>query len=154
MAESHNLPIMLGDFNGVQEAVDTMANYRAKVCRSLADFLTSFPAINSFRFCHPGDREYTLRRPGVAPSRLDRAYVPGTHLPLIGAVCQVPTTSDHSALCLSFKGSLAAALPASPPPGVLLEVQPLSGDGAGFWSSFSGSEAGIASGEASKFVLG
>jgi hypothetical protein len=81
VADSCNLPIVIGDFNCVLEAVDTTANHRAKVCRALADFLVAFPVVDSFRFCHPGDKEYTFHRLGVAPSRLDRAYVPGAYLP-------------------------------------------------------------------------
>jgi hypothetical protein len=74
--------------------VDTTANHRAMVCIALAEFLGTFPVVDSFRFCHPQDREYTFRRPGVAPSRLDRAYVHGAYLSLVGAVWHVATTSD------------------------------------------------------------
>jgi hypothetical protein len=100
----------------MQEAVDTTVNHRVKVCRVLADFLVASPVVDSFRFCHPQDREYTFRRPGVALSHLDRDYVPGAYLHLMGAVWHEATILDHSALCLSFKGSLSASPPAPPPP--------------------------------------
>jgi hypothetical protein len=70
--------------------------------------------VDIFRACHPLAREYTFRRPGLAPSRLDRAYVPPALVGETVSVWHVATTSDHSALCASFRGVLAAGPP--PPP--------------------------------------
>jgi hypothetical protein len=89
-----------------------MANHRAKVCRALADFLGTFPVVDSFRFCHPQDREYTFIRPGVAPSLMS-----------LGPICpwwercgMWLSLRTHSALYLSFKGSLSVSLPPFPLP--------------------------------------
>jgi hypothetical protein len=70
--------------------------------------------VDVFRACHPLAREYTFRRPGLAPSRLDRAYIPPTLLSDVVSVWHVATTSDHSALCASFRGVLAAGPPPLP----------------------------------------
>ncbi len=86
IAESRNLPLVVGDFNCVQDALDTTANFRSKVCRPLADLLSTFPLLDCFRHFHPSAREYTFCRPGVAPSRLDRAYVPGPLLSSVSAM--------------------------------------------------------------------
>jgi exonuclease III len=67
VAEAKPPPVVIGDFNCVQEALDTTANHRAKVCRPLADFLAAFLLVDVFRSCHPTAREYTFRRPGMAP---------------------------------------------------------------------------------------
>ncbi len=75
MTEARCLPLVIGDFNCVQGALDTTANFKSKVCRPLGDFLASFNLVDSFRASHPAAREYRFRRPGVVPSRLDRAYL-------------------------------------------------------------------------------
>ncbi len=117
VTETQRLPVVIGDCNCVQEALNTTANFRSKVCRPLGDFLASFNLVDSFRACHPAAREYTFRRPGVAPSRLDRAYLPASLLPSLVSVWHPATTSDHAALCLSFSGSLGGrGLPPPPTP--------------------------------------
>jgi hypothetical protein len=108
-------PTVISDFNCVQKAFDTTTNHRAKICRPLADFLATFPLVDGFRFCHPGAREYTFWRPGVAPSRLDRAYIPGPLIHEVVSMWRVATTSHHSSLCVSFGGALARLPPSSPP---------------------------------------
>jgi hypothetical protein len=115
VTEAKSLPVVVGDFNCVQDALDTTINHRAKVCRPLQDFLATFPLVDVFRVCHPLAREYTFRRPGLAPSRLDRAYIPPFLLSDVVSVWHVATTSDHSALCASFRGALAAAPPPPAP---------------------------------------
>ncbi len=115
IAESRNLPLVVGDFHCVQDALDTTANFRSKVCRPLADLLSTFPLLDCFRHFHPSAREYTFRRPGVAPSRLDRAYVLGPLLSSVSAMRQLSSTSDHAALLVSFGTPLGVQM-ASPPP--------------------------------------
>ncbi len=44
VTEAKSLPVVVGDFNCVQEALDTTTNHRAKVCRPLQDFLATFPS--------------------------------------------------------------------------------------------------------------
>jgi exonuclease III len=64
VTEAKSLPVVVGDFNCVQDALDTTINYRAKVCRPLQDFLATFPLVDVFRACHPLAREYTFRSQG------------------------------------------------------------------------------------------
>jgi exonuclease III len=122
ITDSRSLPLVVGDFNCVQEALDTTANFRSKVCRPLVDLLSAFPLVDCFRHFHPSVREYTFRRPGVAPSRLDRAYVPPLLLPSVSSVAHLPTTSDHAALLVSFRTPLGVQMASPPPPRVLLEA--------------------------------
>jgi exonuclease III len=62
VTEAKSLPVVIGDFNCIQEALDTTANHRAKVCKPLQDFLATFPLVDVFRSCHPLAREYTFQR--------------------------------------------------------------------------------------------
>ncbi len=88
----------------------------SKVCRPLADLLSAFPLVDCFRHFHPSVRQYTFRRPGVAPSRLDRAYVPPLLLSSVSSVTHLPTTSDHAVGLLWDSLGSASGLP---PPLVL-----------------------------------
>jgi hypothetical protein len=150
VGESHNLPILIGDLNCVQGVLDTMVNFKAKVCRPLADFLATFPVVDSFRHCHPNAKENIFRRPGVAPSCLDRAYLPGHYFSSLLSVRNVATTSDHAALCLSFGGVLARHLAPPPQPEANWKFNSA---GARLWSCFSGTMAGGFGGQASGDVL-
>jgi hypothetical protein len=57
VAEARRLPLVMGDFNCVQGALDTTANFKSKVCRPLGDFLASFNLVDSFRASHLVARE-------------------------------------------------------------------------------------------------
>jgi hypothetical protein len=60
ITDSRILPLVIGDFNCVQDALDTAANFRSKVCRPLADLLSAIPLVDCFRHFHPSVREYRV----------------------------------------------------------------------------------------------
>jgi hypothetical protein len=71
----------------------------------LGDFLNTFPLLDAFRHFHSSAREYTFCRPGVAPSWLDKAYIPRALLASVVSMSHLATTSDYATLVVSFAGS-------------------------------------------------
>jgi endonuclease/exonuclease/phosphatase family metal-dependent hydrolase len=112
---SCDLPVLIGDFNCVQDALDTTANHKSKFCRPLDDFLRTFPLLDAFRHLHPRAREFRFCRPGVAHSLLDRAYLPRALMSSVVSVAHLATTSDHAALVVALSGSPLGQQPPSPP---------------------------------------
>ena len=96
------LPILLGDFNCILKRDDTTANFGSKFCRPLHDLVNVMNYTDAWTHLHPGVVEFTFFRRGVAPSRLDRIYVPGHLVSEIQSIRHQATTSDHRAVIMGL----------------------------------------------------
>ena len=90
------LPWLAGDWNCLVEEHQTTNNYRGKRSAALSDILRNYRFTDVFSHLHPGVREYTFHRAGVAQSRLDRVYCPPGLETSLESVVHVPGLSDHS----------------------------------------------------------
>jgi len=97
------LPIIMGDFNCIINACDTTENYVQKQCIPLKDLVNLFKYKDSFNHVNPGIQEYTYHRRGVAPSRLDRAYIPEHLVGELEEAYHQATLSDHRAIVVKLK---------------------------------------------------
>ena len=96
------LPIIMGDFNCIINACDTTENYVQKQCIPLKDLVNLFKYKDSFNHVNPGIQEYTYHRRGVAPSRLDRAYIPEHLVGELEEAYHQATLSDHRAIVVKL----------------------------------------------------
>ena len=88
---------MGGDFNCVEKKIDIEGGvgFSQKLCPAFNDLRKFTGLCDAFRNEHPRKEEYTFYRPGSAPSRLDRSYIPGGLLDNLLNVCHVSSLSDH-----------------------------------------------------------
>ena len=107
------LPWLAGDWNCLVEESQTTANFRDKRSPALSNLLRNYRYTDVFSHLHPGDREYTFHRRGVAQSRLDRVYCPPDREGATLSVVHIPGLSDHSGVLLEMRMEVQA-LP--PPP--------------------------------------
>ena len=108
------LPWLAGDWNCLVTEDQTTANYKDKRSTALSDLLHNFKYKDVFSHLHPGDREYTFHRAGVAQSRLDRIYCPPGLESSLMSVVHVPGLSDHSGVECRVRLDFQA-LPQPPP---------------------------------------
>ena len=95
-AGGDRLPVMAGDWNAILDLSDTTNNFQSKFCKVLARLIRNMNYTDSFRYLHPGAREYTFHRGAhVAQSRLDRVYLPPHLLQLLLSAQHKPGISDH-----------------------------------------------------------
>ncbi len=73
---SCNLTIVVGNFNCVNDTLDTQVNFKTKQCRALTDFLATLSLVDCLWHLHPGVREYTFYRPGISEFLLDQVWIP------------------------------------------------------------------------------
>ena len=107
--------LMGGDYNFVVKKMDIEGGvgFSQKVCPAFNDLLKFTGLCDAFRHEHPQTEEFTFFRPGSAPSRLDRFYVPGGLLQNLSNVCHVSSLSDHCGVMMTLK--LNVELLALPP---------------------------------------
>ena len=97
------LPWLAGDWNCLVQENQTTDNYHDKRSAALTDILQSFKYTDVYNHLHPGSREYTFHRAGVAQSRLDRVYCPPGHEGSLVTAVHVAGLSDHSGVEVQLK---------------------------------------------------
>ena len=108
-------PVIIGDFNCVQELIDYTPGPARRACPSLASILRDFSYTDAFRALHPVARIYSFHRRGNPAARLDRAYLPPILESRPRVARYIPTTSDHSAFLLRLETVGLAILPSLGP---------------------------------------
>ena len=111
-----NLPILIGDFNCVTNRIDTTENFNLKKCEALSDLVNLFGYSDGFRTLYPNDIQFTFVRPHMAPSRLDRVYLPPLWKEKVMEVNHFPTLSDHKGLEVTLDAQAPVRQPRVPSP--------------------------------------
>ena len=100
LQQEARLPILIGDWNCITRNQDTESNPQRKISQELKQLLQQY----NYADCHikaNGDEiSYTFQRQHMAPSRLDRAYVPEPWHEKIVESKHIPSLSDHKALAI------------------------------------------------------
>ena len=109
LQSKNRLPILIGDFNCILKPSDTTANFQRKQCKPLENLIHLF----GYKDCHeilnlPSD--FTFYRNGLAPSRLDRVYIPEYLVSQILNLEYLPTTSDHKAVKIELDIQICAPI--------------------------------------------
>jgi hypothetical protein len=116
-------PVLIGDFNCVQDPLDyTPGGHIRPPCPALGRILRTYSYTDSFRSLHPTSRIYSFHRRGMPASRLDSAYLPPLLESRPRVARYIPTSSDHHAYLLRLETAGLAIMP-SLAPQPLLEVQ-------------------------------
>ena len=92
-----------GDFNCVIDHNDVEENYRNKRSVELGELVRALGLSDTFRFLHPGHREYTFNRQGSSAARLDRIYVSDDLKHGVQSCEHVAVLSDHKAVSLKIQ---------------------------------------------------
>ncbi len=69
-------PVLIGDFNVVQELLDYTPGPARTRCATLGRILNEYSYMDSFRSLHPASRIHSFNRRNSPAFRLDRAYLP------------------------------------------------------------------------------
>ncbi len=109
-------PVLVGDFNCVQDPLDyTPGGHIGPPCYSLGRILRTYSYTDSFRSLHLTSRIYSFHHRGMMVSRLDRAYLPPlleSHPRVAG---YIPTSSEHHAYLLRPETAGLALMPSLSP---------------------------------------
>jgi hypothetical protein len=79
--DSSIAPVLIGDFNVVQEPIDYTLGPARPRCPALGRILNEYSYMDSFRSLHPTSLIYSFHSRNTPPSRLDRAYLPPSWSP-------------------------------------------------------------------------
>ena len=108
-------PVLVGDFNCIQEPLDCTPGLIRHTCQALGRILRTYSYTDSFRSLHPASRTYSFHRRGMLPSRLDRAYLPPLLESRPRVARYIPTSSDHHAYLLRLETAGLAIMPSLGP---------------------------------------
>jgi hypothetical protein len=105
-------PVLIGDFNCVQDPLDYSPGGPIRPpCPSLAHILHAHSYTDSYRSLHPTSRVYSFHRRGLPAARLDRAYLPPILESRPRVARYIPTSSDHHAYLFRLETAGLAILP-------------------------------------------
>ena len=102
LQQEDKLPILIGDWNCIIRRQDVESNPQRKLSPELKQLIEIYKYVDCHIKVHGQDISYTFQRQYMAPSRLDRAYIPEQWAEKVQDCEHIPSLSDHKALAITI----------------------------------------------------